>query len=111
MISATVKLKLNSIQVSYKVADTVDKAFSQLMALWETEVKNLTPTVTGNLKTSIVGERTGFMQGMVATNVEYAGYVEFGTSRQAPRAMFRKGADIMKEKGIEFLSKKLKDIK
>jgi HK97 gp10 family phage protein len=39
---------------------------------------------TGNLRRSITYEMDGEMEAEVGTNVEYATYVEFGTSRMKP---------------------------
>lgn len=66
--------------------------------LLETNVRKNTPVLTGNLRGSIawderVRETGSGFSAKTGTNVEYAEFVEFGTEKQAPRAMFRKGAD------------------
>lgn len=111
MIQGNVKLNLKGDEVSDDIAKTMDGAFSGLLAMFETEIANLTPSITGNLKGSITAEKTGFLEGQVSTNVEYAVYVEYGTSRFAPRAMFRKGIQNMQEKGLGLLLDKLKNIR
>lgn len=74
-------------------ADALLKA-AELAAVY---VQNETPVQTGNLKANIqptnrieeVGD--GVIKTAVNTPVTYAPYVEYGTSKMAPRAMFRKG--------------------
>lgn len=58
----------------------------------EGAIKDRTPVKTGRLRASI----RHFVQnlaGWVVTDVHYGGYVEFGTSRMAPRAYFKRGID------------------
>ncbi|MCK9629019.1 MAG: HK97 gp10 family phage protein [Bacteroidales bacterium] len=55
-------------------------------------IKDRTPVQTGRLRASI----RHFMQnlaGWVVTDVHYAGYVEFGTAKMAPRGYFKRGID------------------
>lgn len=91
-----------------KVADAVDKEMHQLALILEAEVKERTPVRTGRLKSSIVGKRIGFLLGGVSTRVNYAAFIEYGTSRMAPRAMMRKGAEAAYPKGLAYLKRKLK---
>jgi len=91
-------------------ADALDESVEELAQLFESEVKRRTPVITGRLKGSMVGQRTGVMQGQVSTNVEYAERVEFGYGMGFPRAMVRNGAEAMKIIGVDFLKKKLKDL-
>ena len=99
MAGLTLKIEesFKGLEKSRKLAEATDNLFPKLMQLFETEVKKLTPVVTGNLASSIVGVHTGFLNGELSTIVKYAGFVEFGTANFAPRAMFRKGAVIFKE--------------
>lgn len=58
----------------------------------EGAIKDCTPVKTGRLRASI----RHFVQnlaGWVVTDVHYGGYVEFGTSRMAPRAYVKRGID------------------
>ena len=63
----------------------------------EALVKKNTPVDTGNLRSSVnaqlAGKKRDRVEAVVGTNVEYAPYLEFGTRRMAPRAMFRKVID------------------
>ena len=63
-----------------------------------TNIGRETPVDTGRLRSSIapngkIEKGRGRFSTRVETNVEYAKFVEFGTSRMKPRSMFRKGAD------------------
>lgn len=58
----------------------------------EGRIKDFTPVKTGRLRSSI----RHFMQklaGWVVTDVYYGGFVEFGTSKMAPRGYFKRGID------------------
>lgn len=74
-------------------------AFELSVSDAERQVKIRTPVDTGRLRASVHGKTNRFWfwrkrwTGTVATNVEYAPYVEYGTSRMRPRAMFRRGVD------------------
>ncbi len=98
------------IDVERKVADVVKDNMDNLALMFEAEVKERTPVRTGRLKNSMVGEVTGAFSARVSTNVVYAPYVEYGTSRSEPRAMIRNGAESMKTKGLDFLKDKLKNL-
>jgi len=86
--------------VRQAVKNDLDKDIRKVTALLETSIRNRTPVKTGNLKAHIDGRRTGWAKGEVATNVEYAEYVEYGTSRFSARAMFRRGASDIKKRGL-----------
>lgn len=61
----------------------------------ERQATALTPVVTGNLIGSIATQEDG--QGaIVGTNVEYAPYVEYGTSRSTARPYLRPAVDIIR---------------
>lgn len=65
--------------------------------LGATFIQNETPVKSGNLKANIksrgkvepIGK--GKLRVSITTPVTYAPFVEFGTKKMAPRAMFRKG--------------------
>ena len=86
--------------VRQAVKNDLDKDIRKVTALLETSIRNRTPVKTGNLKAHIDGRRTGWAKGEVATNVEYAEYVEYGTSRFSARAMFRRGASDVEKRGM-----------
>lgn len=70
-------------------------------AMLEKQTKSLTPVRTGRLRNSEHSSTTGNAQaaeGVVSTNVEYAPYVEFGTSRQKAEPYLRPAAKIVKPK-------------
>lgn len=51
----------------------------------EAGAKQRAPVDTGRLRASIQYQNVGPAECTVGTNVEYAGYVELGTSRQSPQ--------------------------
>jgi HK97 gp10 family phage protein len=60
----------------------------------ETNAKKLCPVDTGRLRASItheVGKDGKGLYGKVGTNVDYAPYVELGTSSHAPQPFLRPG--------------------
>lgn len=87
--------------VRAEVKRNLDNDIRKVIALTETAIRNRTPVRTGNLKAHIDGRRTGWARGEVATNVEYAEYVEYGTSRFSARAMFRRGASDIEKRGLD----------
>lgn len=73
------------------------KATMQAGLKTEYFVKQNTPVKTGNLKSNIntqmISQQKDKVEAFVGTNVSYAPFVEFGTKRMEPRAMFRKAID------------------
>lgn len=62
------------------------------------------PVDTGRLRASInVGRE--YLRKSIGTNVEYAGYVEFGTSGQKPQPYLRPAYEENKDRITEFLEK------
>lgn len=57
--------------------------------------QSIVPVDTGNLRDSIHAVKEGDMKAAVVTEVEYAPYVEFGTSVQTPQPYMRPAADIV----------------
>jgi len=97
---------IKNLAVRQEILQEMDDNIGLAIAQLETAVRNRTPVRTGNLKAHIDGRRTGWARGEVATNVEYAEYVEYGTSRFSPRAMFRIGASDVEKKGVRYFRKK-----
>ena len=93
-------LKKN-LAVRKEVELKMDADIKKVIPLLETAIRNRTPVKTGNLKGGIVGRPTGFARGEVATNVPYAEYVEYGTVKMGPRAMFRQGANDIEQRGMD----------
>lgn len=70
-------------------------------AILEKQTKALTPVDTGRLRNSEHSQSSGNAQaaeGTLSTNVEYAPYVEFGTSRQKAQPFLATGARLAKPK-------------
>ena len=66
------------------IEGAINKALIKSALLVEGEAKNLAPVDTGRLRHSITHEVED-QEAQVGTNVEYAAYVEFGTSKQTPQ--------------------------
>ena len=84
-----------------------DEAFKEVReaaALAEAEAKRVCPVRTGRLKNSITtafgGDRLK-PWAVVGSNVEYAFWVEAGTSRMAARGYLRHAAEVLRTKGWE----------
>ena len=82
-------MKVTSISLTDNVDDFIHATHEQraraLEAVGmqaENYAKMLCPVDTGNLRNSITHERGGEDYEIIGTNVEYAAYVEMGTSRQ-----------------------------
>ena len=65
----------------------------------EADAKALCPVDTGALRGSIKAEIDG-TRATIEPHKDYAGYVEFGTYKMAPRAYMRPAADINEPKFI-----------
>lgn len=91
---------IKNLAVREELVRKLDTDIGKATAGLETAIRNRTPVRTGNLKAHITGRRTGWAKGEVATNVPYAEYVEYGTMRFSPRAMFRQGASDQEKKGL-----------
>jgi len=68
----------------------------------ETEIKRRTPVDTGRLRASFQNRGTVF-GAEVFSDVDYAKYVEYGTSRFTARAMMRRGAEEVARLGLKLL--------
>lgn len=71
------------------------------------EAKRRSPVDTGNLRGSLNKEvvtEAGEIVGRVGTNVEYAGYVEYGTKRQSAQPYLRPALLENKEQITKFLT-------
>ena len=89
------------------VIPRLKKAFEKSVEDFERQVKIRTPVDTGRLRRSIHVESVDTVgdtwEGMVATDVEYAGFIEYGVRplsknnpkpvyrKKGPAAMFRRG--------------------
>jgi len=93
-------------KVFREVAKEIDtRLLDEWIGVAQNEIKDKTPVDTGRLKGSI--DTDGSFDGktieidadalpshFVESGVEYAAYVEFGTSRQKAEKMFKRGLDI-----------------
>lgn len=66
----------------------------------EARSKELVPVDTGALQNSIQSEMTGDLSAVVAVGMEYAPYVEYGTSRSAAQPYLTPAADAVRP-GLE----------
>lgn len=76
----------NSDQVLRELSRRVEQALAAIGMTAETHAKQLCPVDTGRLRNSLthaveLGEQAVY----IGSNVEYAGFVELGTSRAKPR--------------------------
>ena len=90
------------------IALAMDKDLADVALEAEAEIKDRTPTVTGDLKNSMVARKIGFLDYEVATNLEYAPHVEYGTSRMSARGMMRRGAAVVAFDGVSLLRRSSK---
>jgi len=95
---------LKKVDINASVYEAISADLKDVSLLTETEIKNRTPVVTGNLQAKMTARGEG-LQYEVANGVEYAGYVEYGTSRFAPRAMMRRGAAAVDALGLSVLKR------
>lgn len=80
--SMTFEIKSDNIQQAIKDKDErVVKALVQIGLMMERYAQNRCPVRTGRLRSSITNDHDDTSV-IVGTNVEYAPYVEYGTSRQ-----------------------------
>lgn len=94
---------LNAVTASFnRATGTVGAGVSKLVRTTaldiESTAKQIAPIRTGNLRRSITHEvtgdgRHGAMDAVIGTDVSYAPYLEFGTSRMAPHAFLGPALD------------------
>lgn len=88
-----------------KDAETItQEAVKQATLIADAEAKKKAPVDTGNLRASISMEVDG-LEGTVGTNVEYAPFVEYGTSRQ-PAQPFMEPAKYKAERELQKILKR-----
>lgn len=86
-----------------ETAKKLIKGLAKAVLVVERQAKENAPVDTGRLRASITSEVSG-MEGKVRTNVEYASYVEHGTSKR-PATPFLFPALEQKKREIEELMK------
>lgn len=89
-----------------RVANEAAKLTQQTALDIEGTAKGFAPVRTGNLRRSIHHEmRQGGLEAEIGTDVEYAAFVEFGTSRMAPQAYMGPAFDRHVPEYLEGLSR------
>lgn len=88
-----VDIKDNSEAVKRDIAKAISNGLEAIGMTAETYAKEDCPVDTGRLRNSITHEVSDKEQAVyIGTNVEYAPYVELGTSKQAPRPFLKPAA-------------------
>ena len=64
---------------------------------------------TGRFLNSVGYDFPQLLQGVIMANVDYAGFIEYGTSKMAPRPHFRNTLIVNNEKVKQFIGEKLKE--
>lgn len=83
----------NTEEVSQGIARAIDRALEEIGLAAEGYAKRACPVDTGNLRNSITHAVESAEDAVyVGTNVEYAPYVELGTSRAAAQPFLRPAA-------------------
>jgi HK97 gp10 family phage protein len=77
------------------VRESGDKICSEAASQASKEARRIVPVRTGRLKRSIRKEQTGQGAYRVGSKVEYAGYVEYGTSRMQAQPYLRPAAELV----------------
>lgn len=106
-----VKVFNNVNKYSVNFFKNLEKGLFKAGLFYEGEVKKRTPVDTGRLKSSIDTRPKGLLKVSVGTDVEYAPFVEFGTSRQRPQAMFREALAQNKDKIVRLIGNETKKTK
>jgi len=65
----------------------VDPGVAEITERFKGDVAGYTPVQTGTLRAGWTVQRSGDAHYQVSNGVRYARYVEYGTSKMAPRAM------------------------
>lgn len=88
----------------------VGAAVAKAVADVEAQAKVRAPVDTGALRNSIQGSMTGDTEGQVATGVNYAGYVEYGTRHAAAQPYLTPAAEAVKPSFIAAVEKAVGDL-
>lgn len=96
---------IDKVKLERSLTDALEQDLKNVALETESAIKDNTPTVSGDLKNSMTARRLAFLEYEVATNIEYAAYVEYGNEgfnvSFTPRAMMRRGAAQVEEKGLQ----------
>ena len=96
-----ITVKDYSKKIIQELKDKLEEKKKESLEIISNNIKEVTPVDTGRLVNSIQTDENS-----VFTEVEYAHWVEYGTSKQAPAAMFRRGL----EASIDEINKLIQDI-
>ena len=88
-----VELEFYTDEVVEEYNTAIEQAMKEAVLIVEADAKRKAPVDTGRLRGSITNEvrkiAGAVLEGRVGTNVDYAKYVELGTSRQDPQPYLR----------------------
>lgn len=99
----------NSQQVLSALEQAIERGLEKIGLTAEAYAKLECPVDTGRLRNSITHEvRIGEKAVYIGTNVEYAPYVELGTTRMAARPYLRPAAENHESEYKQFLIEALK---
>lgn len=100
-------------RMEQQIETKVEQAVKETTLKAEADAKMLAPVDTGRLRQSIVSEfiNSGSkFQGKVSTSLEYAIYVEFGTSRQGAQPFMTPAFNANKSELIEKLKRIIEEV-
>ena len=85
----------NTKLIQAAIRDGIKDAITKACFDVEAEAKNTVPVDTGNLKNSIQADLDNIesLEGEVGTGVEYAAYIEYGTSKMPARPYLTPAAE------------------
>lgn len=83
-MAITINFTDNSDEVLRELAEKIPQALTAMGLVAESHAKGYCPVDTGRLRNSIANAVSG-NAAYIGTNVEYAAFVELGTSRMSPR--------------------------
>ncbi len=115
----TIKFEDNSAILAAKLEIALGSAIKEIGGVGETMAKRRTPVDEGNLRAHVSHDvdtrkkeaKIGVLSGHSnKAGSKYAGYVEFGTSRQAAQPYIRPTVDDMKKNADEIVTRHIRKI-
>lgn len=98
----------NSAEILKELGPAAEKAFEMIGLQGEGYAKRLCPVDTGRLRNSITHEKDS-EAAYIGTNVEYAAYVEYGTSKTKEQPYLRPAAEDHADEYMEIFRECLSD--
>ncbi len=98
------KLNDNVNKFAKDINNLIPAALAAGALLIQNDAKNKAPYLTGTLRRSIHTEKVSNTEVKVGTNVEYASYQEYGTSKMAARPYLRPAFDNNRQKVLDKIS-------